>query len=309
MSRNKRVREGLRQITVAFGWPAHAMKAPFGILEDTLRRTPTDDDLDFAVEDKIIFCAFWPEAVPDSPCPLEEDGIEQSRQVLANQLCGLFPFAGGFGFGKTGVGAEHALEYLVDIGHPGFETVVLQRSTDAGPARPTQPVFNSCRDYLNAQQRWAELRTDRLSVQDGLISQADWDQRRSAFVEAFPQLIATVGELISAELPRLRDGVPPLPSHASSLLNTLSAAEWAVSALAGGHEDPPTQALTLISDGYDAGYAPHLILRPLVWIALGDVAKGVADAERLRQEDMGVPLTKRWANRIIERAGKDLLEP
>ena len=147
-----------------------------------------------------------------------------------------------------------------------------------------------------------------MDVEDGVASPAAAEASLREFASRFPRLVATLGPHIHERLAEIEVDVPPLDPGQQRFMDALTATTWAVDWLAGERAEQQPEEAKLLGEGeeYDSTYVPHLVLRPLIWLAEGRRAAGIAEAQRLLDEGLGVPLTQRWARRIVDRGGEDL---
>ncbi len=312
--RSEEVDALLARIVAAFGYPASSMQGLLERLKSHLSFVSLypGDSVEELLVDELMKSVWWEESLEvDEEDPYAAEGTSQSTLKLAAQWSGLFGYEDGLGFGKSGFRrAEERVRYYADV-NPGSQgTVVLaQLDEDGEPTMFPGVVFTSLLQHGEAESEHRFLQTERLKVDEGSLTHKSFKQQVDGFARRYPHFVSLCGHLLGEDFSVPVVKLPRLSEKAVQSLECLSLATFVARVLGSEEVDePPARLLELAaSERSDRDSVPELLLRPLGRLVLGDEPGAARAAREILEEDLGVPLTRRWAQRVLDRPSSSLL--
>ncbi|MEC7525408.1 MAG: hypothetical protein VYE22_36330 [Myxococcota bacterium] len=305
----------LDQVVSAFGYPRVSMQGCLRRLRLNLsyvRLYPGDSVHDLLVEE-FMRSVWWDDLLQtDEECPYVLEGISQSRLKLAAQWSGFYAYEDGVGFGKSGlIRREERVRYYVDVNPDSDESVILaQLDDDDEPTEFLGVVFTHLDQHREAESEHRFLQTERLRIDEGTLTRESFREQVAGFARRYPYFMSRCGPLLGEDFAVPAVELPRLSDAAARSVDGLSLATFVTRALTtdDAGEVPDRLSELAASERSDDDTVPELLLRPLGRVVMGD-HQGAAEAAReILDLELGVPLTRRWARRIVERPEGALLD-
>lgn len=309
--------EGLLGAVVqAFGYPASSMQEAVSILRSSLSHTRLypGDSVDEILAFELMQSVWWDDVSGirvENLYILEE--LAQSPLKLAAQWAGFYAYQTGLGFGKSGVSTRDELRvrYYLDVNSRSEGTVVLaQLDPDDEPTAFRGVVFSALGDHEAARSDYRLLQSERLRIDEGTLTRDSFREQVAGFARRYPYFMSQCGQLLGEDFAVPAVEIPRLSDAAARSVEGLSLATFVTRALTtdDAGEVPDRLSELAASERSDDDTVPELLLRPLGRVVMGD-HQGAAEAAReILDLELGVPLTRRWARRILERPEGALLD-
>lgn len=307
----------LDSLVSAFGYPASTMEGVLGRLRTDLSYTRLypGDSLEERIADELMKAVWWGDAEiaeREMENPYEVEGIEESHVKLAAQWAGFYAYEDGVGFGKSGlIRREERVRYYVDVNPDSDESVILaQLDEDDEPTEFLGVVFTHLDQHREAESEHRFLQTERLRIDEGTLTRESFREQVAGFARRYPYFMSQCGQLLGEDFAVPAVELPRLSDAAARSVDGLSLATFVTRALTtdDAGEVPDRLSELAASERSDDDTVPELLLRPLGRVVMGD-HQGAAEAAReILDHELGVPLTRRWARRILERPEGALLD-
>lgn len=305
----------LDQVVSAFGYPRVSMQGCLRRLRLNLsyvRLYPGDSVHDLLVEE-FMRSVWWDDLLQaDEECPYVLEGISQSRLKLAAQWSGFYAYEDGVGFGKSGlIRREERVRYYVDVNPDSDESVILaQLDEDDEPTEFLGVVFTHLDQHREAESEHRFLQTERLRIDEGTLTRESFREQVAGFARRYPYFMSQCGPLLGEDFAVPAVELPRLSDAAARSVEGLSLATFVIRALTtdDAGEVPDRLSELAASERSDDDTVPELLLRPLGRVVMGDHQGAAAAAREILDHELGVPLTRRWARRILERPAGALLD-
>ncbi|MEJ8826778.1 hypothetical protein WKW80_33025 [Variovorax humicola] len=286
--------EAVKRVVDVYGYDGAASKTIEELVRDSMSLLDDTAEVESDIESILMLNVWWTlEVSGDSP--FEEEGFPQSPLILATHLNGWYGFQLSMRFGAP----RGKVIWYVDV----IEGSVYAAHCDAHrqPERFVErPVFSSLEAFRRAESDFSAVGRALLDRQEGVIEEAElarivdrFKAENKALVSAFPDHFAKRG-IVGAPEPS-----PPTAPQVRAIANMAACTELAERLVASGLGKSKKPMALLDLDERDA---PRLHANMLGLVELGRAADAHTLAERVKAEALGVPLTRRWADRVL--AGK-----
>jgi hypothetical protein len=283
MTRKLKPAQAIELVEEAFGYPLRQNKAVVRTLKQQLEDVDPEDLLQEIVDVILAPNVAWAVDGSDELKGLADPDDVQEPSVLAFQLVGLFAAQASPFFTSL------EEEYLrVDIGPAGGGSVFLSGKR-FGPL--AGPVFADLAQALKAEEEFYDLK--QLQVVD---TDAD-EQRRRAGAANFVGRYPALAELFWDDLQALGADADLRPNTALAPPGALVCTALSLAACLLGRADG-----VVIDPGLpelDRSDPASLLVGMLARFA-GDPGAGTALAREVVAGKLGVPLTRRWAARLVD---------
>jgi hypothetical protein len=282
----------VKQIVEVYGFDEEGGALVESCVREVMRLRSRPSDVDFHRESLLMRNVFWAIEVGGSS-PFEEEGYPQCPLTLAAHLVGWFSFNTGLGFGE----ARGQVSWYVDVAERGAggKGAVYAARTDKNGEPQTfveWPVFASLEELSTAESDFRSIARDEVDAGSADVS---------SFVRSYPGLVSAFPEHFGKR--GMRHDAPSdlAPAHRRAIGAFAASASLARGLTGDGLAPSDVSSAVSAILASDAEDAPSLHVRLLGLVASGKAADADAMAHRIQSQALGVPLTRRWAARVLSR--------